>query len=58
MKYRIINAAAKGTNGAIQLLKANARDYRNFARYRTATAKSLISIPQAVPYGSSATQPT
>ena len=35
-KHRITNAAAEGTNGKIQLLKANARGYRNFAQYRIA----------------------
>jgi transposase len=35
-KHRITNATAEGTNGTIQLLKANARGYRNFAQYRTA----------------------
>jgi transposase len=35
--YRITNATEEGTNGTIQLLKANARGYRNFAQYRTAT---------------------
>lgn len=33
-KHRITNAVAEGTNGQIQLLKANARGYRNFAQYR------------------------
>ena len=33
-KHRITNAAAEGTNGKIQLLKANARGYRNFTQYR------------------------
>ena len=35
-KHRITNATAEGTNGKIQLLKANARGYRNFAQYRIA----------------------
>ncbi|MGH9608478.1 MAG: ISL3 family transposase [Bryobacteraceae bacterium] len=35
-KHRITNATAEGANGTIQLLKANARGYRNFAQYRTA----------------------
>lgn len=35
-KHRITNASAEGTNGKIQLLKANARGYRNFAQYRIA----------------------
>ncbi len=35
-KHRITNAVAEGTNGKIQLLKANARGYRNFAQYRIA----------------------
>ncbi|MEW6301723.1 MAG: ISL3 family transposase [Thermodesulfobacteriota bacterium] len=35
-KHRITNAVAEGTNGRIQLLKANARGYRNFAQYRIA----------------------
>lgn len=35
-KHHITNAAAEGTNGRIQLLKANARGYRNFAQYRIA----------------------
>jgi transposase len=34
--HRITNAVAEGTNGKIQLLKANARGYRNFAQYRIA----------------------
>lgn len=33
-KHRITNAVAEGTNGKIQLIKANARGYRNFAQYR------------------------
>ena len=33
-KHRITNAAAEGTNGRIQLFKASARGYRNFAQYR------------------------
>jgi transposase len=35
-KHRITNAVAEGTNGQIQLLKANARGFRNFAQYRIA----------------------
>lgn len=35
-KHRITNAMAEGTNGRIQLNKANARGYRNFAQYRRA----------------------
>ncbi len=35
-RHRITNATAEGTNGKIQLLKANARGYRNFAQYRNA----------------------
>ena len=35
-KHRITNAAAEGTNGRIQLLKANARGYRSFTQYRIA----------------------
>lgn len=35
-KHRITNAVAEGTNGRIQLIKANARGYRNFAQYRIA----------------------
>ncbi|MHB1529326.1 MAG: ISL3 family transposase [Acidiferrobacteraceae bacterium] len=34
--HRITNAAAEGMNAQIQLLKANARGYRNFAQYRIA----------------------
>ncbi len=34
--HRITNAVAEGTNGQIQLIKANARGYRNFAQYRIA----------------------
>ena len=34
IKHRITNATAEGTNGKIQLIKANARGYRNFAQYR------------------------
>ncbi len=36
VKHRITNATAEGTNGTIQLLKANARGYHRFAQYRTA----------------------
>ncbi len=35
-KHRVTNAVAEGTNGKIQLIKANARGYRNFAHYRIA----------------------
>lgn len=35
-RHRITNAVAEGTNGKIQLIKANARGYRNFTQYRTA----------------------
>jgi transposase len=35
-KHRITNAAAEGMNAKIQLIKANARGYRNFAQYRIA----------------------
>ena len=35
-KHRITNAAAEGMNAQIQLLKANARGYRNFTQYRIA----------------------
>ena len=35
-KHRITNAVAEGANGQIQLIKANARGYRNFAQYRIA----------------------
>lgn len=35
-RQRITNAIAEGTNGKIQLLKANARGYRSFAQYRIA----------------------
>ena len=35
-KHRITNAVAEGTNGRIQLIKANARGYRNFTQYRCA----------------------
>jgi transposase len=35
-KHRITNAVAEGTNGTIQLIKANARGYRSFAQYRIA----------------------
>lgn len=35
-RHRITNAVAEGTNGRIQLLKANSRGYRNFAQYRIA----------------------
>ncbi len=34
--HRVTNAVAEGTNGQIQLIKANARGYRNFAQYRIA----------------------
>lgn len=33
-KHRITNVAAEGTNGRIELFKANVRGYRNFAQYR------------------------
>jgi transposase len=33
-KHRITNAAAEGMNSKIQLIKANARGYRNFEKYR------------------------
>lgn len=35
-KHRITNAFAEATNATIQLTKANARGYRNFANYRIA----------------------
>ena len=35
-KHRITNAFAEATNATIQLTKANARGYRNFAQYRIA----------------------
>jgi transposase len=35
-KHRITNAAAEGTNSKIQLIKANARGFRNFEKYRIA----------------------
>jgi len=35
-KHRITNAVAEATNATIQLIKANARGYRNFAQYRIA----------------------
>jgi transposase len=35
-KHRITNAVAETTNATIQLIKANARGYRNFAQYRIA----------------------
>jgi transposase len=35
-KHRITNAVAEATNASIQLTKANARGYRNFAQYRIA----------------------
>lgn len=35
-KHRITNAVAEATNATIQLTKANARGYRNFAQYRIA----------------------
>jgi transposase len=34
-KHRISNACAEGFNSAIQLIKANARGFRNFTNYRT-----------------------
>ncbi len=34
--HRITNAVAEGMNARIQLIKANARGYRNFAQYRIA----------------------
>jgi transposase len=33
-KHRITNAAAEGMNSKIQLIKANARGFRNFEKYR------------------------
>ena len=33
-RYRITNASAEGFNSAIQLIKANARGFRNFTNYR------------------------
>lgn len=33
-QHHIINAGAAGFNSAIQLIKANARGFRNFANYR------------------------
>jgi transposase len=33
-RHRISNACAEGYNSAIQLIKANARGFRNFANYR------------------------
>jgi len=35
-KYRITNAVAEGMNSKIQLIKANARGFRNFEKYRVA----------------------
>jgi transposase len=35
-KHRITNAAAEGMNSKIQLIKANARGFRNFEKYRIA----------------------
>jgi len=35
-KHRITNAVAETTNATIQLIKANARGYRNFTQYRIA----------------------
>jgi len=35
-KHRITHAAAEGMNAKIQLIKANARGYRNFTQYRIA----------------------
>ena len=34
-RHRISNACAEGFNSAIQLIKANARGFRNFTNYRT-----------------------
>ena len=33
-RHRITNASAEGFNSAIQLIKANARGFRNFNNYR------------------------
>ncbi len=33
-RHRITNASAEGFNSAIQLIKANARGFRNFTNYR------------------------
>ncbi len=35
-KHRITNAVAEGMNSKIQMIKSNARGYRNFEKYRTA----------------------
>lgn len=35
-RHRITNAAAEGLNSKIQIIKANARGFRNFEKYRTA----------------------
>ena len=35
-KHRITNAVAEGMNSKIQLIKANARGFRNFEKYRIA----------------------
>lgn len=36
LKHRITNAAAEGLNSKIQVIKANARGFKNFANYRIA----------------------
>jgi len=36
LKHRITNAASEGLNAKIQIIKANARGFRNFQNYRTA----------------------
>ena len=33
-QHRVSNACAEGFNSAIQLIKANARGFRNFTNYR------------------------
>ena len=40
-RHRISNACAEGFNSAIQLIKANARGFRNFTNYRATNSVSL-----------------
>jgi transposase len=36
IRHRVTNAMAKNLNGQIQRIRANARAFRNFARFRIA----------------------
>ncbi len=60
-KHRITNAASEGTNGRMQLFKANAQGYRNFILYWIAIlfhcGTGLISTPWAVHHKHSTPHP-